>query len=235
MTVVVVGLDGGSWNLLEPWIAEEELPNIERIRESGVYADLESCLPPVTSPNWKCYSTGKNPGKLGVYWWEIVDTEHHEVRTPRSSDYRSFELWGYLNDSNRQAAVINMPTTFPPRSIDGWMVAGGPGTESEGFARPDELESELREQGYSVQPREKIDSRTGDYEAAVDAHIEAIDSRFDVAERAIRSGRFDFVHITTFYINVLQHFFWNGKPTYRAWQRIDDRIGEILGSQTPLS
>lgn len=228
MTTVVVGLDGASWNLLEPWIKDGSLPNIERIRMEGICADLRSCLPPVTSPNWKCYSTGKNPGKLGVYWWEIVDKAGRNIRTPQSSDYRSAELWDYLNDAGKQTAVINMPTTFPPHEINGWMIAGGPGTDSEGYAMPEELEAELKQEGYSVRPKEAIESRTDGYEAAVAAHHQAIESRFDLAEQAIESGEFEFVHVTTFYINVLQHFFWNGEPTYQAWQLIDNRIGDIL-------
>lgn len=229
MTTVVVGLDGASWNLLEPWIKDGSLPNIERIRMEGIFADLQSCLPPVTSPNWKCYSTGKNPGKFGVYWWEIVDKVGKDVRTPQSSDYRSAELWDYLNDAGQQTAVINMPTTFPPREIDGWMIAGGPGTDSEGYALPEDLEADLEQGGYAVRPKEAIESRTDGYDAAVAAHHQAIESRFDLAEQAIESDEFEFVHVTTFYINVLQHFFWNNEPTYQAWQLIDNRIGDILG------
>jgi len=79
MKLVVVGLDGASFELLDPWIEEGSLPNLRKIKDSGVYGDMESCLPPVTSPNWKCYSTGKNPGKLGIFWWENIDVKNKRV------------------------------------------------------------------------------------------------------------------------------------------------------------
>ncbi|MFW6121196.1 MAG: alkaline phosphatase family protein, partial [Petrotogales bacterium] len=73
MRVIVIGLDGAHFELIEPWLKKGELPNIKKCIEEGVSADMEVCLPPVTSPNWKCYSTGLNPGKLGIFWWENID------------------------------------------------------------------------------------------------------------------------------------------------------------------
>ena len=40
----------------------------------------------------------------------------------------------------------------------------------------------------------------------------------------------DVAHCTVFYINVLQHFFWRGEPTRRAWEVIDEQIGAIRES-----
>ena len=79
---IVLGLDGANWALLEPWLEAGNLPNIQSLREEGTWSDMESCLPPVTCPNWRCYSTGKNPGKLGVFWWEKIDTNNRTLSTP---------------------------------------------------------------------------------------------------------------------------------------------------------
>lgn len=48
---VVVGLDGATLDLIRPWVTQGELPAVRRILDQGVYGDLESVLPPVTSPN----------------------------------------------------------------------------------------------------------------------------------------------------------------------------------------
>ena len=55
MKIIVIGLDGASFELIELWIEEGVLPNIRKVREKGVYGDMRSCLLPVTVPNWKCY------------------------------------------------------------------------------------------------------------------------------------------------------------------------------------
>ena len=65
----VVGLDGASWRLLDPWIEAGDLPNLAALRAEHTWAETESCLPPVTFPNWKCYAAGKDPGGLGVFWF----------------------------------------------------------------------------------------------------------------------------------------------------------------------
>lgn len=69
---VVIGLDGGNWELVKPWLGSGYLPNLSGLRENGSWSTQQSCLPPVTFPNWKCYSASKNPGNLGVFWFEHV-------------------------------------------------------------------------------------------------------------------------------------------------------------------
>jgi len=87
---------------------------------------MESCPPPVTCPNWRCYSTGKNPGKLGVFWWEKIDTEERTLTTPTSRSFKSSNYWDYLNDAGKTVGIMNLPMSYPPFEVDGWMVAGGP-------------------------------------------------------------------------------------------------------------
>ena len=51
--VIVIGMDGASWNILEPLVKEGKLPAIERLMKSGCYGDLESCIIPATFPAWR--------------------------------------------------------------------------------------------------------------------------------------------------------------------------------------
>ena len=81
MKTIVIGLDGASFDLINPWLRAGKLPNLQSLMDNGVKGRLKSCLPPTTSPNWKCYSTGKNPGKLGMFWWENIDFRNPEPIT----------------------------------------------------------------------------------------------------------------------------------------------------------
>jgi len=233
----VVGLDGASWRLVEPWIEQGELPALERIRDSGTWATSESCYPPVTFPNWKCYSSGKNPGKLGVYWFEHIDLSKPSVDVMNGSDFETAELWDYLNEAGYSTGVVNMPTMYPPREIDGPVVCGGPdAVDGEyrsiegGYTSPAELKEYLESEfDYAVHPKPLISSNEERGEE-VDAILELLELRFEVALRLMEEEELDFVHVTLFYLNVLQHFFWDDEPTLRAWKRIDsylDRIDEL--------
>ena len=67
MRVLVIGLDGGTFDIIKPLVAQGKLPTIGKLMKGGVYGDLISTIPPVTSPAWPSFMTGKNPGKHGVF------------------------------------------------------------------------------------------------------------------------------------------------------------------------
>jgi len=222
---IVLGLDGANWALLEPWLDEGRLPNIEALIDDGVRTDLESCLPPVTCPNWRCYSTGKNPGKLGVFWWEKIDTDARTLTTPNSRSFKSANYWDYLEDEGLSAGIVNVPMTYPPFEVDRYLIAGGPDSEQENYTSPPELGDELDTAGYRLHPDTPVTSKD-DHEAATDI-IDLIDQRLQTFRQRLDEEPVDVAHCTVFYINVLQHFFWRGEPTRRAWELIDDHIGAI--------
>ena len=59
--VLIIGLDGATLDLVRPWAKENKLPHLRRLMESGTWAPLESTLPPMTSPAWPSFATGKYP------------------------------------------------------------------------------------------------------------------------------------------------------------------------------
>ncbi|QLG64331.1 alkaline phosphatase family protein [Halorarum salinum] len=235
MTTITIGLDGANWDLIGDWLEGGELPNLQRLIDDGVGGVSESCLPPLTVPNWKCYATGKNPGKLDVFRFDRIDTANRDHVFHDATDFKSAELWDYLNDEGMRAGVINKPSTYPPKEIDGFVVAGGPDASEgtyrsldHGFATPPDVEEFLREElDYRVHPSPMI-SPTETGEAEVEAVLELVDLRFEAARRLLEREDPDFLHLTVFYSMALQHYFWDDEPVRRAWQRIDEHIGEFL-------
>ncbi|SNZ15385.1 Predicted phosphohydrolase or phosphomutase, AlkP superfamily [Natronoarchaeum philippinense] len=228
MTTVVVGLDGASFELIDRWIDEGELPAIEQLVEDGVSSDLQSCVPPVTCPNWQAYATGTNPGKLGVFWWEYIDREEHDIYSTSSAEnFNGTHYWNYLDG---RSAVVNLPTSYPPSDIDGIHIAGGPGAEQSGYTSPAELETELQEEyDYKVHPEKlgelSVDSPDSD---CIDEIYELIDNRFDIVEDLLTDGEYELIHVTVFYLNVLHHFFWDDEIVKAAWTKIDQRLERLL-------
>lgn len=227
--VLAVAIDGACWPLIEEWINEGELPNIASIREEGTWGDLESCVPPVTCPAWKCYSTGKNPGKLGVFWWENLDIDERKSVVPNSRHFSSAELWDLLNEAGYSTGVVGMPLTFPPKSLDGFMVAGGPGVPDTGFAEPESVETELREEfDYSPRPTYPSSVDGESKEQFIEESIDQVDLDFKVAKHLHRQYEVDFLQVCSFEINgPLQHLFYDDEPTKRAWKVIDDHVGDL--------
>jgi len=232
---VVVGLDGAGFELIEPWIEAGHLPTVERIVETGLRGDLQSVLPPVTSPNWRAYATGRNPGQFGIFWWEHVDTAARRVYYPAERKHDHPSYWSYLGDgtasgTSRDAepsvAVVNVPLTYPPRPLDGVLVAGAPDGEDEGYTYPPALEADLRDRfDYRVRKRRRLDDDVG---AAAEEIHELIDLRFRVAADLFQRHDLEFLHVATFYLNSLHHYLWDDDRTLAAWRTIDDHLERYL-------
>ena len=227
--VCVIGLDGANWELISPWLNSGDLPNLSLIKENGVSGVLKSQYPPVTFPNWKCYSTGKNPGKLGVFWFELFDRERNTITFPNAKSFHSAELWDYLNIKGIKTGIINMPTTFPPRRINGFMIAGGPLCADTSYTYPPTLENYLVEKfRYTRGLKHSIDVSKKSCEGVAEA-LRLIKLRFDVAlDLWEKYSEINFLHITIFFLNVLQHHFYRDEPVFKAWKIIDKYIGEFI-------
>lgn len=228
MTVHVVGLDGADPLLLREWVDEGALSAFERVVEQGIFGELESTLPPVTFPAWKCYSTGKSPGKLGVYEWYSYERETNAIEANDSSDFCSLEYWDVLAERGYTPAVVNMPTTHPPNTADGVLtVAGSPASERGAFTEPASLKEELLAEipDYRVKPALVLDEATPE-ELVAEANA-LVDLRFDAAEWL--ADRSDLVHITVFVTDTVQHRLWD-QPSrlLELYERIDARLSKLL-------
>ena len=223
--VVVIGLDGATWNLLMPWIKKDELTTLKKLIDEGTYGYLRSSNPPITFPAWKCYSTGKNPGKLGVYSFVGLDKENRDMKVYTGRDFKEKEIWDYLNDNGIKSCVINMPGTYPP-SKNAIMISGIPITGSN-YAYPPEIREELSKIGYRVNPRIYPGTKNNKQEHE---HLkELISSRFEIADKIRNKYKIDFWHVTIFYIDKIQHAYFKNKSVLKDyWQFIDRKIGEFL-------
>jgi len=225
---VVFGLDGASYGLVDRWIEAGDLPNLRRVVESGVRGDLESVLPPVTSPNWKAYATGKNPGKIGIYWWENVDVENRRVYYPDERKHENVEFWEIIAESD-PVGVLGVPTTYPPKPVDAFLVAGAPDGENDGYAHPPSVEDRLEDDlDYRVLKTGRL---ADDREAAAEEILELIDLRFRAARRLTEAYDVSFLQVTTFYLNSLHHFLWDDEYTRRGWEIVDDHLGRYLDGE----
>lgn len=226
--VISLGLDGAAWHKLDGLIDRGALPNLARLVEDGARAPLRTVLPPVTCPAWRCSTTGKNPGKLGVFWWLNLDRETGRFTSPDANAFDSVDVWNYLSEAGHRCAVVNVPLTYPPDDIDGVVVSG--------FGAPFEID--VQEGAAITRPEGLHDHLIEEYDwqiavddlTAPDGPERAYDlirSRFELLDELLERD-FDYLHLTIFYVNMLQHKFGDGPETDRAWRIIDDRLGDLL-------
>jgi len=144
MKVLVIGLDGATFDLLRPWIEAGELPNLQRLMRQGASGKLRSTLPPISASSWISFATGVNPGKHGVVDFVYPGSGSYKVTMVNATACRTRSLWNWLNDAGRRVGLLGIPTTYPPEPVDGFIVSGflAPGPDSE-WAYPPDLKQEL--------------------------------------------------------------------------------------------
>jgi len=237
--VAVVGIDAASFDLIEHW--KDFLPNLNKMIKKGVHGVLRSTTPPDSSPAWACFYTGKNPGKIGVYGFVNINDDG----TTSIVDYTSCDslaIWEILSRFGKRVCVLNVPVTYPPREVNGYMIAGF----SSPFSRKD----------YTFPPYlyKELDRIVGGYQTDViySSTEEAGEEKFlaelsrvhektlKAAKHLLRKEKWDFFMVVFREIDYVQHYFWKymytknhtDKEKYanviRDWYiKIDRALGEV--------
>ena len=142
--VLIVGLDGATFDNLEPWVEAGHLPTFKKILDGGTRGRLRSTFPPVTAPAWTSFMTGKNPGKHGLYHFIEPQPGGYELRYTNARSRRAPTIWKLLGDAGLKVGAVNIPMTYPPEPVNGFMVAGMDAPEdSRAITHPPELFDEL--------------------------------------------------------------------------------------------
>lgn len=120
MTLLIIGFDGATFDLIKPWARDGYLPHLAHLMRDGVIADLASTLPPVTSPAWPTFMTGVNPGKHGVF--DFIQPHGENFTLVNSTQIRQPTMWKRLSEMGYRVGVLNVPVTYPPQEVNGFMV-----------------------------------------------------------------------------------------------------------------
>jgi len=104
----VIGLDGCSWNVLEPLLETGKLPHLAELRERGSSGVLESTIPFYTGPAWASYATGSSPAAHGVYDFMML-REDGGLSVAHQSDLRRPTYYQQLGREGRRSVLINLP------------------------------------------------------------------------------------------------------------------------------
>jgi len=153
--VVVLGLDGADWNIIDHMIQIGKMPTLASMKEKGAWGPLNSTIPPITCPAWLVFGTGKNPGKLGVYYFLVREGHgYHTVPFYFEHDVSGENFWDLLSMNGFNVGIVNVPTVNKPYRINGFIIAGfmsksrkrwlGEG-EGDALTYPEDLGNEIAE------------------------------------------------------------------------------------------
>jgi len=122
--VMILGLDGATFSVLDPMRARGMMPNLDALLARSAHGTLRSTIPPVTSAAWTTMQTGCGPARHGVFDHRYYDAAAGQMRVNHSGRIRVPTLWRLLSDAGRQVVSLNLPGTYPPPKVDGVIVSG---------------------------------------------------------------------------------------------------------------
>jgi len=122
--LILLGLDGATFEMLDPMMETGRLPVLKRLLCSGARGVMESTVPPVTCPAWPTMYTGKNPGAHGFTSFRRLEPGRLAYRATTLQDVQAARLWSVLNGAGIRTGIFNVPATYPAEAVEGFMLSG---------------------------------------------------------------------------------------------------------------
>jgi predicted AlkP superfamily phosphohydrolase/phosphomutase len=123
--VLFIGLDGSTFDVLDPLMKAGLMPRLQAFINEGVRGLLETTIPPITPTAWVSWMTGKNPGKHGIFEFLLRRKGTGALPDmPVSARARDgLPFWDVLGQMGKRAIVTNVPCTYPPAMANGLMIS----------------------------------------------------------------------------------------------------------------
>jgi predicted AlkP superfamily phosphohydrolase/phosphomutase len=206
--LVVIGLDCVTPELLfGPWLAD--LPNVRRLMADGLHGRLQSTIPPITVPAWMAMMTSHDPGMLGVYGFRNRKSHgYDDTFTVNATHISSKTVWNILSINRKRSLVMGVPLTYPPKPLNGALVACFLTPDGAPFTYPPELQGRLANLAagdYLIDVKDFRNERRRETLAQIEVMTER---RFRAFRALLSEDDWDFAMMVEMGPDRLHHAFW---------------------------
>ncbi|MGH8659860.1 MAG: alkaline phosphatase family protein [Gammaproteobacteria bacterium] len=249
--ILIIGLDGATFDLIRPWAQQGKLPHLARLMEKGVQGELKSTYPPMSPPAWTSFMTGKNPGKHGIFDFAARKPCSYEIEFINARHRKATTIWKLMSDAGKRVCVLSLPITYPPEKINGIMISGLDAPGVGGLADPSaiyppDLHQELLDKlgGYQISPNLEQFS-TGQCDEMVEAALRTVQSKLENALYLYQKEAWDCFMITIGETDGVAHRLWKyhdphsplspnrgtesdgADPILRIYAKVDHYMGRL--------
>ncbi len=230
----VLGLDGVGLDLANGLAKQGVSPTLGRMLQSGVTLPLKPVLPTVSTVAWATYATGVNPGRHGIFGFVDRSTNPFTMQIPTARDLRSPTIWELLSREGRRVGVINVPLTYPPKPVNGFMVSGFLSPELGKATHPVELAPRLMELDYRIEA--DTDLVQTDFGAYLNDLGETMGRRFSACFKLMTTEPWDLMQLHIMGTDRVNHFLWGemarggegAEEFFSFYRRLDSYLAELL-------
>lgn len=242
---LVIGLDGAPFELVEKWAQSGDLPHLAKLIKRGCFGVLRSTIPVHSPTAWTSFLTGMNPGKHGVFDFVKREEGSYRLRVIRADQIMGASLWHLLSEHGRTVGVMNVPMTYPPEPVNGFLLSGLGTPDYVPYSYPPEMSAELDQQGYRVNKKFFFQPDRQD-EWLDDIHA-ITEIRGQTAVRLMQERPWDFFMVVFRNSDEICHFYWHhmdethphhdpaAPARYKTairdlYQHIDQWVGRIVNT-----
>lgn len=157
--VVVIGLDGADWSIIDRLERKGKLPFLARLRREGSQAVLQASPPLISPVVWTTLATGREPLDHGIFGF--LTRRGGVVEPVRSDQRRVRAFWNVASENQVPVGVVGWYATWPAETVNGYLISdrlgvhqvGGKSQNNAGLAFPDALNAELLAERRDVETR----------------------------------------------------------------------------------
>jgi predicted AlkP superfamily phosphohydrolase/phosphomutase len=148
--VCVIGLDGVPYGLLLDLARKGVMSSVGRIIDAGHLHKMKASLPEISAVSWTDFMTGTNSGTHGIFGFTDLKPGTYETRYPSYADIKAPPFWDTLAERGVKSIIINQPSTYPARPMNGVLISGFVAVDLAKAVYPPQHKSALEQMGYQI-------------------------------------------------------------------------------------
>jgi len=121
--LVIVGLDGLDWVLLDRLIGEGRCPTFAEMKRNAAWGEIVSRQPVLSPLIWTTMGTGRLPEVHGIVDFVVTDSATGKDVPITNQSRRVHAFWNVLSYIDLKVNVVNWWATYPAERINGVMVS----------------------------------------------------------------------------------------------------------------
>jgi predicted AlkP superfamily phosphohydrolase/phosphomutase len=123
--VLVIGLDGATYDLLTPWARSGRMPNLARLMQNSARAVVNSTRPYITPVAWTTFQTGCDPADHGILDYRYLDHRRRRLLLNHAGRISRPTLLEAVSAGGGEVVSLNLPMTYPAWATTRGIVVGG--------------------------------------------------------------------------------------------------------------
>jgi predicted AlkP superfamily phosphohydrolase/phosphomutase len=146
----VIGLDGVPYGMIVELARRGVMSTMARLMDIGKIHRMKASLPEISAVSWTDFMTGTNSGTHGIFGFTDFKPKSYAVRYPNFLDLKAPTIWDRLGSKGKTSVIINQPSTYPARKIEGVLISGFVALELAKAVWPMSYRAALEQMGYQI-------------------------------------------------------------------------------------